>query len=308
MRPTSAGAMSKSDSGEGGAALDAGGGGRSGRGGGASISGTTGAGGATNGGEFPAGGEGGAVAAAGDKGANGGLAGEAGAEGILECADCSLPGEMCVVGVCDVELGRCTRLPVVACQSGDGCCPTGCTQDDDADCTSFRVVLAPANSGNRSQDGALGPTTFAGLMDEQQFHAFFTFDLSGIDGTIESAELDLYCEGYFSSDPEEPFVVRTVPAPVEALLDTAGRTDVFDALQSGAYCFDTAMTPEHVGSMAAFGLNETALADLNASRGSSVAFGIVADGAVGDSTNVQGIRFSDGVNPPLERLTLIVEP
>jgi hypothetical protein len=215
---------------------------------------------------------------------------------------------MSVVGECDVELGRCIRLPVVACQSGDGCCPTGCAQDDDADCTSVRVVLAPAYSGNRSEDGALGATTFAGLMEGTRFHAFFGFDLSGIEGTIESAELDLDCEGYFSSDPEEHFVVLTVPPPLEGLLDTGVRTDVFDALQSGPYCLDTTMTPEHVGSIAAFGLNETTLAELNANLGSSVAFGIVADGTVGDSSSVQGIRFSDGVNPPLERLILVVEP
>jgi len=215
---------------------------------------------------------------------------------------------MCVIGVCDFELGRCARWPVVACQSGDGCCPTGCAQDDDADCTAMKVVLAPASSGNRSQDGVLGATTFAGVMEEQRFHAFFSFDLSGIDGTIESAELDLHYEGYMSPDAEEHFVVQTVAPPIEELLDTGLRTDAFDALQSGAYCFDTSMTSGQAGSVATYGLNETALGYLNSNRGSPVAFGIVADGTLGDSSSVEGIRFSDGVSPPLERLTLIVEP
>ena len=67
------------------------------------------------------------------------------------------------------------------------------------------------------------------------------------------------------------------------------------------------MTAEHVGSIVPFGLNDTALPYLNANLGSSVAFGIDASGAVGDSSSVEGIRFSDGVTPPLERLTLIVE-
>lgn len=310
MRPSSAGAVSNSDSGKGGAALEAGGGGRGGRGGGgggASNSGGAAADGATTGGVVGAGGDGGPAGAADDGGATGGPAGEAGAGGILECGDCSLPGEMCAVGVCDVELGRCTRLPIVACQSGDGCCPTGCAQDDDADCTSFRVVLEPAYSGNRSQDGVLGATTFAGVQAGQRFEAFFSFDLSGIAGTLESAQLVLNYEGYFSSDPEEHFVVGMVSAPLEALLDTAARTDVFDALQSGAYCLDTTMTSEHVGSSVTFGL-DTPLRDLNANLGSSVAFGIVADEAVEDSSSVQGIRFSDGLTAPLERLILIVQP
>ena len=67
------------------------------------------------------------------------------------------------------------------------------------------------------------------------------------------------------------------------------------------------MTPEHVGSIVTFGL-DTPLRDLNANLGSSVAFGIAADGALGDSSSVQGIRFSDGVTAPLERLILIVQP
>jgi len=252
-------------------------------------------------------GDAGVAGTRGDGGELGEPSGEAGAGGILECGDCTLSGEMCAVGVCDVELGRCTRLPIVACQSGDGCCPTGCAQDDDDDCTSLRVELAPAYSGNRSEDGVLGATTFAGVQDGQHFEAFFSFDLAGIAGTIESAELDLQYEGYFSSDPEEHFVVGLVSAPLEALLDTAPRTDVFDALQSGAYCLDTTMTPEHVGSIVTFGL-DTPLRDLNANLGSSVAFGIAADGALGDSSSVQGIRFSDGVTAPLERLILIVQP
>jgi len=169
-------------------------------------------------------------------------------------------------------------------------------------------VLEPAYSGNRSEDGALGATTFTGVQDGQRFHAFFTFNLSGIDGTIQSAELDLHNEGYFSSDPEEHFVVRALLEPLDVLLDTGVRADVFDALQSGTYSFDTSMTPEHVASIATFGLNETTLADLNTNLGAYVTFGIVADWTVGDSSSVEGIRFSDGVTPPLDRLRLIVEP
>ena len=267
-----------------------------------------GAGGAT-GGVVDAAGEGGSVAAAGDGGASGGSAGEAGARGTLECTeDCSLLGEACVIGVCDGELGRCARWPVVACLSGDGCCPTGCAEDDDGDCTSVKVVLAPAFSGNRSQDGALGTTTFAGIMEEQRFHAFFGFDLSGVEGVIESAELDLDYEAYFSTDPAEHFVVRTVAPPVQALSDAAVRTDAFDALEAGAYCFDTTMTPEHVGSVVTFGLDATALAYLNANARSSVAFGIVEDETLGGSSSAEGIRFRDGASSPRERLTLSVEP
>lgn len=308
MPSSSAGGTTSSGSGEGGAGLAVGGGGRAGRAGGAAISGGAGAGGATPGGGIGAGDDGGAGDAGGDGGSSGGSAGDAGAGGILECGDCSLSGGMCVVGACDEELGRCTRVPIVACQSGDGCCPGGCAQDDDTDCTSFRVVLEPAYSGNRREDGALGATTFTGVQDGQRFHAFFSFNLSGIDGTIKSAELSLHNEGYFSSEPGEHFVVRTGVEPVEALLDTGMRTDVFDALQSGAYAFDTSMTPEHVGSSATFGLNETTLAELNANLGVYVTFGIVADWTGGGSSSVEGIRFSDGVTPPLERLRLIVEP
>jgi len=242
----------------------------------------------------------------------GGSPGEGGADGGtgggLACGDCSLSGEVCVVGLCDGELGRCFRLPVVACQGDDGCCPKGCAQEDDADCSSFRVVLAPAYSGNRREDGALGATTFAGLDGSQRFHAFFSFDLSGIEGKITSAALDLHYESYVSADPDEHFVVRRLTTPIEALIDAALRPDVFDELQGGAYCFDTSMTLAHTGSVTTFEFDETALSDPNTDLGSYRSFGIVADFTAGESGSTEGIRFSDGVNAPRERLTLIVEP
>jgi hypothetical protein len=243
----------------------------------------------------------------------GGVVGEAGAgsgpvaggAGRLECDDCSLLDATCFVGVCDTELGRCSRHPVAACRSGDDCCPTGCVQDEDAECTSFRVVLAPAYSGNRREDGALGVMAFAGAEDGQRSHAFFAFDLAGVEGTITSAELDLHYEAYLSPDPAEHFVVYSAATTIEALIDPALRPDVYDALQAGSYQFDTAMTVEHVSSSVTFGLNTTSL---NASLGSYASLGIVADSSVGDSSAVEGVRFSDGVDEPLERLSLVVEP
>ena len=223
----------------------------------------------------------------------------------MECDDCSPLDATCFVGVCDTELGRCSRHPIAACRSGDGCCPAGCVQDDDAECTSFRVVLAPAYSGNRREDGALGVTAFAGAEDGQRAHAFFAFDLAGVEGTITSAELDLHYEAYLSPDPAEHFVVYSAATTIEALIDPALRPDVYDALQLGSYQFDTAMTFEHVGSIVTFGLNTTSL---NASLGSYAALGIVADSGVGDSSSVEGVRFSDGAGEPLERLSLVVEP
>lgn len=267
---------------------------------GSSQGGQTGTGGTAGGG--PTGGGGAAGGASGEGGA------DAGTGGGLACGDCSLSGEVCMVGVCDGELGRCIRLPIVACQGGDGCCPRGCAQEDDADCSSFRVVLAPAYSGNRREDGALGATTFTGLDGGQLFRAFFSFDLSGIEGRITSAALDLHYESYLSSDPDEHFVVSTVTTPIEALVDAALRPDVFDDLQNGAYCFDTSMTLAHTGSTTTFEFDETALSDPNANLGSYRSFGIIADFTAGGSGATEGIRFSDGVNAPRERLTLTVEP
>jgi hypothetical protein len=244
--------------------------------------------------------------AAGDPGGQGG---SSAGDGPLGCNDdCSALDATCFAGTCDTELGRCQRLPIVACRSGDGCCPSLCAQDNDDDCTSQRVVLAPAHSGNRSEDGALGAATFAGVRDGRRFFAFFAFDLSGITGTITSAQLELHFLGYLSPDLDEPFVVRSVATDIEALIDTAVRVDVFDDLQAGAHYFSTGMASEHVGSIVPFPLGETELGDLNAKIGSYWSFGIAAEWTLGDRSAVEGIVFSDGVNEPLERLTLVVEP
>jgi hypothetical protein len=244
--------------------------------------------------------------AAGDPGEQGG---SSTGGGPLECNDdCSALNATCFAGTCDTELGRCDRLPIVACRSGDGCCPSLCARDDDDDCTSQRVVLAPAHSGNRSDEGVLGAATFAGVQDGRRFYAFFAFDLSGITGTITSAQLELHFFDYMSPDPDEPFVVRSVATDLEALIDPALRVDVFDELQAGAYYLSTGMAIEHVGAIVPFELGQPELGDLNANLGSYWSFGIAAEWTLGDRSAVEGIFFSNGVNEPLERLTLFVEP
>lgn len=309
-RPSSAGGTSTAGAGFGDGGVGANGDGGSGEAGAPTGDGAGGSGATTaTAGSSPGGtsaGDGnpaaGSVGAAGETAAEGG---SAGAGGPLECDDCSVLDATCFVGVCDTELGRCSRWPILACRSGDGCCPSLCARDNDDDCSSERVVLAPAYSGNRREDGALGTATFTGVQDGLRFHAFFAFDLSAVEGTITSAQLDLHYFAYLSPDPDEHFVVRYVTTDVEDLIDTALRPDVFDELQSGTYYLDTGMTFEHVGSLVAF---ELSTVELNASRGSFASFGIVADWALGDRSAVEGIVFSDGVEEPRERLTLVVEP
>jgi hypothetical protein len=288
--------------GEAGAPTIAGAGGIGGTGGTTNVAGSSAGGTSAGEGNEPAGFGG----AAGDPGGQGGASG---GDGPLECnEDCSALDATCFFGSCDTELGRCQRWPINACRSGDGCCPSLCAQDNDDDCTSQRVVLAPAHSGNRSEDGALGAATFAGVQDGRRSFAFFAFDLSGITGTITSAQLDLHFLGYESPDPDETFVVRSVATDIQALVDPAARVDVFDDLQAGAYYFSTGMAVEHVGSIVPMELGHTELGDLNAKIGSYWSFGIAAEGTLGDRSAVEGIVFSDGVNAPLERLTLVVEP
>lgn len=72
------------------------------------------------------------------------------ASGSLACPTSCNDGNACTTDVLsgDACTAKCEHSPIVACVSGDGCCPSGCAADRDSDCEA---------SAGRCGDGVVGP-------------------------------------------------------------------------------------------------------------------------------------------------------
>ncbi|HVS13753.1 MAG TPA: hypothetical protein VMV46_07505 [Thermoanaerobaculia bacterium] len=48
--------------------------------------------------------------------------------------DCN-DADACTIDSCNPIDGVCAHEPITICQGGDGCCPAGCSEGNDSDCS-----------------------------------------------------------------------------------------------------------------------------------------------------------------------------
>ncbi len=100
----------------------------------------------------------------------------------------------------------------------------------------INVNLDSSHRGWVNDSGFNNPSNgvyISGSRNDVTYRSFFSFDLSGLSGSIESATLELDMSsigyrGYGSSDPSEAFVVRDVSGP------TTGGLALFNDIGSGS--------------------------------------------------------------------------
>lgn len=114
---------------------------------------------------------------------------------------------------------------------------------------------------------------------------FFVFDLTGVSGTITSAQLKLYNPdtepnnpnsgpGYTSPDPTETYMVFDVSTPISNLIaNGSGQVGIYNDLGSGTSYGSILMSTADNGKIVVIDLNANALAYLNSNLGGLVAFG-----------------------------------
>ena len=234
-----------------------------------------------------------------------------------QCTVLPLTGTACSDGnACTTEqcvAGKCLTAPVNTCQSGDGCCPTGCSAGTDNDCQPVLVTLNAITRGWYFSEGThiQNLNTFTGLnaaySPPRQSNTFFSFDLSAVKGTIVSAELVLEQEHYYSTDPSETASTWDVSASPAILMSTANSLAIFQDLQSGVQYGSFIGTAQDTGTKHTTTLNANAIADLNGARGSSFSVGVHIDSVPPGSQISQGIRFSLGPEARTHQLILTVQ-
>ncbi len=147
--------------------------------------------------------------------------------------------------------------------------------------------------------------------DNQGYHNFFVFDLSGITVPIVSAELRIFNpeSGYSSPDPSETYVVSDVSTPIPILLaGGSGLSEIFEDLGSGVSYASRPMSADDNGTLVTIGLNAAAVTDLNSARGLFAFGGSVS--TLSPRTNVDEAVFVGSLTPARRELvvTLVPEP
>lgn len=148
---------------------------------------------------------------------------------------------------------------------------------------------------------AAGPILAA--LNGGTFRNFFVFDLSGVKGTITSAEIRL--EAAFVTGTGTFSLHDVTTAPSELRADQNTRTDIFNDLGGGALYGSTMITPGDNGTLITINLNAAAIAALQDSAGGTFAVGGFFDTAPG--TYAFGGSQSD-IPDPRNQLILQTQP
>jgi hypothetical protein len=138
---------------------------------------------------------------------------------------------------------------------------------------------------------------------------FFVFDLSGVSGTITSAQIRLYAAVVTGSGPYTLFEVGT---PVSQLSATqTNRTDIFADLGAGVSFGSTTITPADFGMMITIDLNADAIAALQSASGGVFAVGGFFDVAPSNTIPGQfafGVTGEDGLDPRNQLILNTTQP
>ena len=180
---------------------------------------------------------------------------------------------------------------------------------------SAEVVLEDIRASYWSEFGDhCSDVAFAGSGDAGAVcRALLMFDLSGVPPTVTSAILRVEIESFWSTAPEECFVVHDViDSDIDALLNGDDSLAIFDDLGDGAFYSDEiCVTEADEGSIIEILLLQPAVDDINGSTTGYLSIGTrltTLDGSK-EPLNLEGVRFGTG-DPSLwtNELVLTFQP
>ncbi len=206
------------------------------------------------------------------------------------------------------QSGVCTGASTITqCINGDFCCPQGCTLQTDNDCNPVQVVLNAVNRGWWRSNGphtSSNDNTLTGHTSIDDYNSYFSFNVTGVTGTIIAAELVLEIESFSSGDGTETLSVWDVSTPAATLEASGTSVAIYnDLMQGNSYGTFTVLQSD-VGSNKTIVLSPQAVADITAAIGGDFSVGCHVDTIVGTAT--QWVRFSSGSEARIHQLVLSV--
>jgi hypothetical protein len=97
--------------------------------------------------------------------------------------------------------------------------------------------------------------------------SFFIFDLSGIEGTVVSAEFRILVSELFTNDPFETFALHDITTPIPSVLDGTAGMAAFDDFADGDYYGSVDLDQALTNAWYSVTLTIDAIDSMNASRG-----------------------------------------
>jgi len=165
------------------------------------------------------------------------------------------------------------------------------------------VTLNNNDSGWYDSHGSHESTNknyIAGNLVGTSFNNFFVFNLSGVSGTITSAQIRIYSAAVAGSGTYSLHDVTTSPSDLSA--SHTDRIDIFNDLGSGTLYGSAMITPENNGSLITINLNAAAIAALQTST-----CGVFAVGGIFDTApNTYAFGASQDASPD-QRNQLVLE-
>jgi uncharacterized protein (TIGR03382 family) len=98
------------------------------------------------------------------------------------------------------------------------------------------VVLDAFDRGHYTEFFHIPHNTSYITGDASSYHrSFFIFDLSGIEGTVVSAEFRFFVSNTITADPFETFALHDITTPIPSVLDGTAGMAAFDDFADGAF-------------------------------------------------------------------------
>jgi hypothetical protein len=250
------------------------------------------------------------------------MTGQCGQVAVMPGGMCQEATDQCNQGICDT-MGMCNPQPanegqscndnsfctqgdvcqsgscvgtsnITQCINGDFCCPNGCTINTDTDCNPTEYILSAVNRGWWNSTGAHtsgNDNTLTG-QTSNQYNSYYSFQLTGIIGTVISGELRLEVEAYSSGDASETLSVWDVSTAATTLEASGTSTAIFNDLMTGNQYGTFTVLQTEVGQIKVIPLTPQAITDINNALGGAFSTGVHNDTVTGGGS--QWVRFSAG--------------
>ena len=185
-----------------------------------------------------------------------------------------------------------------------------------APCHGAIITLDAVDSGTYQASGLHNPgieNYLTGIF-RQEHRSFLLFDLSSLDGQIQSATLRLFnpevsefLHGYVSPDPTETLNIYDVTTTASAIIGNTAGVGGFDDLGSGVLYGSRVVSAADNGFVVEIVLNTAALADLNSAAGLFLFGGALGTLSGTADQHVFGFSMTDFVSDHTRQLVLDVQ-
>jgi Notch-like protein len=217
------------------------------------------------------------------------------------------------VGLCVAGLQTCSGGAWGACVGEVVPTAEVCNNGQDDDCDNntdegcgITVTLDAYQRGWWSSLGAHTSTndnTYTGRSGVDLYNSYFSFDLTGVTGTVIAAELRLELEYWAGTDPSETCTIWDVSTAATTLEATGTSVPIYTDLMTGNQYGSNVFLSSGIGTVYTMSLSAQALSDIQTALGTNFSVGVTVD-TITLPSGSEGLRFSASSEARIHQLVL----